>query len=238
MLAAMAGRGPKPKSKTATRPPAPRPTSVRRDVPPALRRRGWLELAGGAMLVLAACVLTMSAVDDAELTIGAFALVYVLALCGIFALAIGAARVDSRPETPVRADKRRLIYGVISLAFAAGHALIVWFVIPNRLPSAMLHLATIPIFILVMAIGTLVGARFGWWLAVIGGSAVLLSTILMIARILVSVVFLSGVYGAFGKGASMFALTTVALIVEVVALLPLCQVKFLMSRAGRRACGV
>jgi hypothetical protein len=57
-------------------------------------------------------------------------------------------------------------------------------------------------------------------------------------RILISAAFLAGVYGAFGKAASTFAVVSVALIVEVVALLPIVQIKFLMTRAGRRAYGM
>jgi hypothetical protein len=63
----------------------------------------------------------------------------------------------------------------------------------------------------------------------------ILSTILLIIRVLVSAAFLAGVYGAFGKAAATSALIGVALVIEVVALVPLFQVKYLMTRAGRRA---
>jgi hypothetical protein len=76
--------------------------------------------------------------------------------------------------------------------------------------------------------------RIGWWLAVGAGSLLLLATILLIVRVLISAAFLSGVYGAFGKAAAMSALIGVALVVELVALLPLFQIKYLMTRAGRR----
>jgi hypothetical protein len=52
--------------------------------------------------------------------------------------------------------------------------------------------------------------------------------------LLASAAFLAGVYGAFGKAAASGALIAVALVIEVVALLPIVQVKYLMSRAGRR----
>ena len=63
----------------------------------------------------------------------------------------------------------------------------------------------------------------------------LLTTIILIVRVLVSAAFLAGVYGAFGKAAATFALVAVALVIELVALLPIVQIKYLMSRAGRRA---
>ena len=127
---------------------------------------------------------------------------------------------------------------MLDLAFAIGYAYAIWRLIPNRLPSGQAHLWSIPLATLAMGIGTLVGARGGWWTAVIGGSAVLASTVLLIIRIIVSAAFLAGVYGAFGQAAATFSLVMIALIVELVALLPLVQVKYLLTRAGRRALGV
>ena len=132
-------------------------------------------------------------------------------------------------------DRRRWIYGGLDLAFAAMQAILIWKVVPNRLPSASFHLWTLPVMTLAMGVGTLLGGPRGWRIAVYAGSAPLLSTILLIARIIVSAAFLSGVYGAFGKAAAMTALISVALLVELVALLPIVQVKYLMTRAGRRA---
>src|SRR5262245_32049124 len=142
-------------------------------------------------------------------------------------------------KTPaVRRDPRRWIYGGLDLAFAVTYGILLLFVIPNRLPLATLHLWTLPAFTAAMGAGMLVGGRIGWWIAVAGGSAVLLSTFGLIVRILISAAFLSGVYGAFGKGAVVFAIVLVALVVELVGLLPIIQVKYLMSRTGRRTYGM
>ncbi|HEX2688779.1 MAG TPA: hypothetical protein VHN14_19285 [Kofleriaceae bacterium] len=142
------------------------------------------------------------------------------------------------PSRPGRRDARRWIYGGLDALFAAIYALAIWKVIPNRLPSAAIHLWTFPLATLVMALGTLLGTPRGWRIAVAGGSAVLLSTFLLIVRILISAAFLAGVYGAFGQAAATFALVMVALVVELVAILPILQVKYLMTRAGRRAYGL
>ena len=83
-----------------------------------------------------------------------------------------------------------------------------------------------------MAAGTLPGGARGWRIAVVGGSLVLLSTFLLIVRIVISAAFLAGVYGAFGKAAASFALTMIALVIELVALLPLVQAGYLMTRAA------
>jgi hypothetical protein len=206
-------------------------------IEPHLRRRGLAELTIGAAIMVVGIVLAMG--SDAEaLTVKRFAIVMSLWAGGLSAIALGATRLDPRAELRATSDPRRWIYGELALLFALLYALLMWKVIPNRLPSAMMHLATVPLFTLLMATGTLLGGRFGWWLGVLGGSMVLLSTIVLIARILASAAFLAGVYGAFGKAASTFALVSVALIVELVGILPVCQVKFLMTRRGRRAFGV
>lgn len=166
------------------------------------------------------------------------------------AVAKGAAKADDRaapapsaePVVAVRRDLRPLIYLVLDVLFAVIYLYVLVAVIPNRLMSALIHLYALPVCMLGMgagmAIQLLLGeqrARIGWWIAVVSGSLMILSTILLIIRVLVSAAFLSGVYGAFGKAAATSALIGVALVIEVVALVPLFQVKYLMTRAGRRA---
>lgn len=217
--------------------PAATVVTPRRVVEPAARLRGRVEVGIGVAVMIGAVALGMSG-DGQDLSTGRFLAVNALEILGAVWLASGGYRLDTRADHPAAQDSRRWIYGALAGLFAIVYGLLMWKVIPNRLPSAMLHLATVPLFTLVMAIGTLVGGRFGWWLGVTGGSLVLLSTIVLIARILASAAFLAGVYGAFGKAASTFALVSVALIVELVGILPICQVKFLMSRQGRRTFGV
>ena len=143
---------------------------------------------------------------------------------------------------PARRDRRPLIYFVLDQIFVVIYAYVMWAVIPNRHASAFVHLWSLPVLLQIAAAGMLLARvgrdktrRIGWWAAVLGGSGLLAVTVLLIIRVLVSAAFLSGVYGAFGKAAATSALIGVALIVELVALLPLFQVKYLMSRAGRRA---
>jgi hypothetical protein len=137
-----------------------------------------------------------------------------------------------------RRDLRRWIYAGLDVVFALVYGYVLAEVIPNRLPLASFHMWTIPIFTAGMAVGMLLSGRQGWWIAVVSGSLMLLSVFLLIVRIVISAAFLGGVYGAFGKGAVVFAFVLVALVVEVVGLLPIIQVKYLMSRAGRRMFGV
>ncbi|MCW5806749.1 MAG: hypothetical protein KIT31_30575 [Deltaproteobacteria bacterium] len=202
----------------------------------AQRRQGLSELALGAVLILAAAIITMFAIDGNVVTPATYAMVYGPTIAGVAALVIGSARLTPvTARAPLYRDPRRKIYGVLAVIFWLVYTVCVLKVIPNRLPSALLHLWSMPVFTFWMAVGLFWGTRHGWWLAVISGTAVIASAILLILRILVSAAFLAGVYGAFGKAASTFALVAVALLVEVVVLLPLCAVRFLMSRAGRRA---
>jgi hypothetical protein len=143
---------------------------------------------------------------------------------------------------PARArhDVRPYVYLALNQLFVVIYVYVLVAVIPNRLLSAALHLWALPVLMQLMALGmaaSLVAPlrRAGWWLAVVAGSLMILATVLLIIRVLVSAAFLSGVYGSFGKAAAMSALIGVALVVEIVALVPLFQVKYLMTRAGRRA---
>lgn len=143
-------------------------------------------------------------------------------------------------QTDTRRDLRPAIYGLINQGFVIAYAYILASVIPNRLTSALVHLWALPVLMQGMAIAMALhyvpkARRIGWWIGVVSGSLLLLTTILLIVRILVSAAFLSGVYGAFGKAAAMSALIGVALVIEIVALVPVLQVKYLMTRAGRRA---
>lgn len=217
--------------------PLPPAASAARAIAPVGRMRGRVGVGAGVVLLIGGIALATVG-DGEDLALWRFFAVQLLGILGALAIATGGYYLDPRPAQPASTDSRRWIYGVLAALFAVVYGLLMWKVIPNRLPSAMLHLATVPVFTLVMAIGTLLGGRAGWWIAVTGGSLVLLSTIVLIARILASAAFLAGVYGAFGKAASTFALVSVALIVELVGILPICQVKFLMSRPGRRTYGV
>jgi len=207
-------------------------------VDPRQRRIGLGELAGGAALVLLGVIVGMRTVGDTSMPARTYLAVFVPLLGGLAIIAHGAMRLRPAGGEAPRGDVRRWIYGGLGLAFAIGYAIVIVVAIPNRLPAGALHLWTAPLFTALMAGGALAGGRYGWWLAVVAGSALLVSTMLIIVRILVSAAFLAGVYGAFGKAAATFALVACALIVEMVALLPICCVKFMMSRVGRRAYGV
>lgn len=144
-----------------------------------------------------------------------------------------------------RRDPRPYIYLALDQIFALAYFYIVIAAIPNRLPTAKINLYAVPILMQLIALGAATifvrdGAikRIGWWVVVVGHSLLIAVTIVLIIRVLISAAFLAGTYGAFGKAASMTALMGVAIVVEVVGLLPLFQVKYMRTRAGRRAYSV
>ncbi|HEY5949786.1 MAG TPA: hypothetical protein VIV40_30030 [Kofleriaceae bacterium] len=144
------------------------------------------------------------------------------------------------PPVVARRDLRPYIYYGLNQIFVVIYAYVVFAVIPNRNISAALHLWALPVLMQVIAFGMATVfvrseqvRRAGWFVAVGAASLMLFITILLIVRVLVSAAFLAGVYGAFGKAAAMSALIGVALVVELVALLPLFQIKYLMTRSGR-----
>lgn len=130
-------------------------------------------------------------------------------------------------------ERRPYIYAGFDFGFAALYAVLLSQV-PTRhgLHGAILW-STVAAVVLAGA-GMVVKNRWGWRLAVAGCGALLLVTVALLLLVLLSASFLSGVYGSMGQGAAMMALLAGALIVEVCGLLPAFQLKFLMTRAGRR----
>ena len=142
-----------------------------------------------------------------------------------------------------RRDPRPFIYLALDQIFALAYFYIVIAAIPNRLPTAKINLYAMPILMQLIALGAATIfvpslKKIGWWVVVVGHSLLIAATVILIIRVLISAAFLAGTYGAFGKAASMTALMGIAIVVEVVGLLPLFQVKYMRTRAGRRAYSV
>lgn len=146
--------------------------------------------------------------------------------------AVGDAGRGTGPLRRAR-ERRPYIYAGFDFGFAALYAVLLSQV-PTRhgLHGALLW-STVAAVVLAGA-GMVVKNRWGWRLAVAGCGALLLVTVALLVLVLLSASFLSGVYGSMGQGAAMMALLAGALIIEVCGILPAFQLKFLMTRAGRR----
>jgi hypothetical protein len=147
---------------------------------------------------------------------------------------------SSAAPTPAipRRDLRRYIYAGIDVVFGVIYLVIVTKVALTQSTLDRVQLALLPVFAAGMAAGMLIAGPIGWRIAVGSCIALLASGLILIARILISISFLAGVYGGFGGAATFFAWVAVALVTELVLLLPLFQLKYVMSRGGRRTLGV
>lgn len=139
-------------------------------------------------------------------------------------------------DAPRRRDLRPLIYCAFDFVFAVVYALLVSEV-PNRHPAANALLWSTVVAVALAGVGMLVRNRWGWRASVAGCGLLLVVTVALLVLLLLSASFLSGVYGSMGKGAALFAVLGGALVIELCGLLPAFQLKFLMTRAGRRHFG-
>ena len=208
--------------------------------PPAVNyKSATISIVVGIVLVVVGFLITALTFKDAKAEGGKVVIAYGPVIAGFILIARGAIAVAPLSPTGLakKPDPRRWIYGGIALVIALVQMYCAIAVIPNRLPSAAIHLWTFPLLTLAMAAGTLSGTRIGWWMTVLSGGALLLSVMLVIVRILVSAAFLAGVYGAFGKAAATFSFVAIALIAQVVGLIPIFHIRWTMSRRGKRAFG-
>ncbi len=141
----------------------------------------------------------------------------------------------ARPAAPP--DARPRVYAALDLVFA-----LVYLGLLLNLPSDRHGLGQVLFCALIlstggMAAGMLLGGLRGWWLASLGCGVSLLVALALLIMLLASAGFLAGVYGGLGRAASLLSLVIAALVIELVALLPLFQLKYLRTTAGRRAFG-
>ena len=133
-------------------------------------------------------------------------------------------------------EVRPYIYAGFDFAFALIYAGLV-LQAPSRHGMSNVLLWGTVAAVVVAGAGMLWRNRWGWRVAAAGCGLLLMLTAVLLALVLASASFLSGVYGSMGRGAAVFALLGGALIVELCGILPALQLKFLMTRAGRRHYG-
>lgn len=142
------------------------------------------------------------------------------------------ARVARRP------DPRRWIYVGLDLLFVIGYVVGFGRLMPNRHGWVTLLLDLLPAATALMAAGTALARPWSWWPVIAGGAVMLAWAIGAMFIVLYFATYLSGVYGAFGQAASVITLVTIALVIQLVAMLPVFQLKWCMTRGGRRTFGL
>jgi cation transport ATPase len=137
-----------------------------------------------------------------------------------------------------RRDIRRYLYASVDIVMAIVYVMILSAGLTSQHASTNTMLWALVALVLVLGACMFVRNKWSWRVAVGACGAILIMAVVMLVLILMSAAFLSGVYGAFGKAASTFALLAAALIIELIALLPAFQLKYLLTRAGRRSFGL
>lgn len=134
-------------------------------------------------------------------------------------------------------DVRRYVYAGLDLLLALVHAVIA-VMAPTRHASGQVVLWGVVLMFVVAAFGALLGRPLGRRLAIGALATLLVIEVLLLILIVSSAAFLAGVFGAFGTGGAVIALVAGLLSIQTVALVPALELKYLMTRAGRRAFAV
>lgn len=134
-------------------------------------------------------------------------------------------------------DPRVLIYAGFDFVMAALYAVMLFGVVPGRHGWVQALSALLVGAAVAMGVSMLIRRSWSWWLGVASCVALLILAVIFLVLTVISAAFLSGVYGSFGQAGALLALISAAVMVEVVALLPAFQLKFLMTRAGLRTFG-
>lgn len=136
-----------------------------------------------------------------------------------------------------RRDIRPYIYAGFDAAMAALYVVFFLRVLPSNHGSSQVLAYGTVVAAGAMAAGMLIRNKWGWRIAVAGCATLLLLAITLLVLFLISAAFLAGVYGAFGQAASLVTFVAGAMTIQFIAMLPAFQMKFLMTRAGRRHFG-
>ena len=131
-------------------------------------------------------------------------------------------------------DLRVIAYAALDYIMAGLYAVVFFGLIPNRHGWVQVLAALLVAAPAAMGFAMLLRRRWSWWVGVVGCTALLVLALVFFTLTLISAAFLAGVYGSFGRAGAALALLGAALIVQLIVLLPAFQLKFLMTRAGRR----
>lgn len=138
---------------------------------------------------------------------------------------------------PVRrsTDPRVFIYAGLDFLFGVIYAVVFSQLLPAyRTGPALLCWALVAV-VAAMGAGMLLRGKWGWRIAVGACGTLLLLEVVLLVLMVSAAAYLAGVYGSFGRGGAGMTVLAALVTIEVIALLPALQLKYLMTRAGRRA---
>ena len=122
------------------------------------------------------------------------------------------------------------LYGALDLGFAALYAFLGFGVAASRSTGFQLALGAVIALLAASGVALVVGARGARALGIVAAGALLAFALAVLVGLVASSAYLWGVYGPFGRGLALAALVVAALVVELFALLPLFQLRFLLAR--------
>jgi hypothetical protein len=127
------------------------------------------------------------------------------------------------------------LYGALDLAFAALYAWVGFVFVPGRSTAFNLALGLVCALLATAGVGLLLQARWGRAAALAASALLLAFAAVVIVLLVLSSAYLRGIYGTLGQGMAAICLALAALLIEVFALLPLFQIRFLIGRGRARA---
>jgi hypothetical protein len=121
-------------------------------------------------------------------------------------------------------------YGILDVGLAALYGWIGFSLAPSRSPAFNAALVGVIALLLASGVSLLAGFRWARRLGLVAGCVLLGFAGLVIAGLVASAAYVRGIYGPLGRGVAVLALCLAALALELLALIPLFQVRFLLRK--------
>lgn len=141
--------------------------------------------------------------------------------------------------TAEKPSKQRaaLVFGVLNLLSGATFSYLFFVVTPSRHGWFTALAVIVCSASLVGGVGMLTRKPWGFLVGKVAACVLLLFGLALIWGLLASAAYLHGIYGGFGQGAAIVLVAIVALVFELVCLLPTFQLWWLRRVAQQRQCG-
>jgi hypothetical protein len=121
-------------------------------------------------------------------------------------------------------------YGILDVGLAGLYAWIGFALVPGRSTAFNAALAAVVLLLLASGVSLLVGARWARRLGVVAAAALLVFAAVVISGLTMSAAYVRGIYGPLGRGVAVLAVCAAALAVEIFALVPIFQLRFLLKK--------
>lgn len=138
------------------------------------------------------------------------------------------------PEPAPRREIRPYIYAAADVIGVCAWSYLLLFALPNRHGWAGAFLWTMVALGVVMGAAMFVRNRWGWRVGAAACGLLIAMWLTLVVILLMTAGFLAGVYGGFGQAAALGVIGIAFISLQLIALLPVFQLKFLLTRAGRR----